>query len=267
MNNRKWLDKYSTDLKIKYNSDSTIRTYLKAVTKFLLFFNDYREPKEIPNDKIKRYFLTFTSHNSRKHMHCAVARFYEMTVGMPAKISRIPYPKKVKSLPRVIDTDMLRTAILGIKNIKHKAILMLTYTCALRRSEVINLKIDDIDSARAVIHINNSKGSKDRIVKLSDLLLKTLREYYKIHRPEVYLFNSTIAGRRYSASSCGKLVKRYVGPDYSMHTLRHSGATSMLENGTDVSIIQKMLGHSSIKTTMIYTHISTNLINQVQSPM
>ena len=145
---------------------------------------------------------------------------------------------------------------------------MLAYSCALRVSEVINLKIEDIDSKRMLITIRNSKGRKDRMVVLSPTLLETLRDYYKQYRPKKYLFNGqNHFNLRYSSGSCNELVKKYIGKEYHFHLLRHSGATAMLENGTDISIIQKILGHNNIKTTMIYTHVSTSILSKIKTPI
>jgi site-specific recombinase XerD len=143
---------------------------------------------------------------------------------------------------------------------------MLGYSCGLRVSEVINLKLEDIDSKRMLINIRNAKGGKDRIVKLSDTLLITLRAYFVAYKPKEYLFNGQF-DNQYSTTSCNKIVKKYLGKKYHFHTLRHSSATTMLENGTDLSLIQKILGHNNIKTTMIYTHISQQLIQNVNTPI
>lgn len=266
MNIRKWLKEYSRDCNLKYSSTSTRSTYKSGVKKFLNHFRNEIEPKSIPNDKIKEWLLNSKTHNTRKHLQCAVNSFYTLTVNMPSKISKLPYPKKQKSLPTVIDKNHLITVIKNIHNLKHKAIIMLGFSCALRVSEVINLRMCDIDRNRMIIHIRNSKGNKDRIVKLSETLLANLEAYYRKYRPKNYLFNGAI-GIKYSRSSCQKLIKNYLGKEYTFHTLRHSGATAMLENGTEINIIQKILGHSSIKTTMIYTHISTSLIQSVKAPM
>lgn len=266
MNIKNWIEKYATDCDIKYPSPATRKTYKAAVLKFLNHFKNELEPKSIPNQSIKEWLLTFTTHNTRKQMQCSVNSFYKLTVKMPNKIATIPYPKKAKTIPMVIDSEYLKTTINGIENLKHKAILMLGYSCALRVSEVLNLRIEDIDSKRMLINIRNAKGQKDRIVKLSDHVLDTLRIYYKAFHPKETLFNG--ANRLlYTRTSCNKVVKKYLGQKYKFHTLRHSGATTMLENGTDLSIIQKLLGHNSIKTTMIYTHVSSNTIANVTTPM
>lgn len=259
MNIRKYTNLYSKDCDLKYQSESTRKTYKYCVAKFLNHFKGEIEPKAIPTTKIKDWLLTFKTLNTRKQMLCSINSFYTLTVKMPNKIKAIPYPKKAKSLPVIIDTAYLIDSINAIQNLKHKAILMTAYSCALRVSEIINLKISDIDSKRMLIIIRNAKGNKDRIVKLSETVLKTLRLYYKKYTPNEYLFNGQNS-LQYTSTSCNKLVKKYIGPQYHFHQLRHSGATAMLENGTDVSIIQKLLGHNSIKTTMIYTHVSTNAI-------
>jgi integrase/recombinase XerD len=267
MNNRKWLDQYSIDLKIKAYSPSTVSNYMNQVSKFLVFFDGkYREPKEIPNLDIKKYLLSFKTHNTRKAAHCAIARFYEMTVGMSQKIKNIPYPRKAKTLPKVIDTAFIAKQIERMKNLKHKAILMTAFTGALRVSEVLGLKIDDIDSDRDIIFIRNGKGGKDRIVPLAPNLLETLRVYFKKYRPQVYLFNGQNGGK-YSRSSCNKMIKRVLGEDAHMHLLRHSAITGMVENGTNLGVIQKIAGHKNIKTTMGYTHLSTAVISRVQPLM
>ena len=266
MNIKNWIEKYATDCDIKYPSLATRKTYKAGVLKFLNHFKNEVEPKSISNQDVKEWLLTFTTHNTRKQMQCSVNSFYKLTVKMPNKIASIPYPKKAKTLPLVIDSDHLKNTINGITNLKHKAILMLAYSCALRVSEVINLRIEDIDSQRMLINIRNAKGQKDRIVKMSDHLLDTLRVYYKNFSPKDTLFNGA-NGLHYTRTSCSKIVKKYLGPKYKFHTLRHSGATSMLENGTDLSVIQKLLGHNSIKTTMIYTHISSAIIQNVNPPM
>ena len=136
----------------------------------------------------------------------------------------------------------------------------------MRVSEVINLKLEDVDSDRMIIHIRNAKGSKDRIVPLSQPILILLREYYKEYKPYRYLFNGQ-KSLKYTAGSCNKIVKKYLGNKYHMHQLRHSSFTSMLESGTDISIIQKIAGHAKTDTTRIYTQVSTQLLRKAVLPI
>lgn len=266
MNIRKWHTLYSKDCRIKYNSESTSKTYSYCVLKFLTHFKHEVEPKSISNTKIKDWLLTFETLNTRKQMLCSIKSFYSLTIGMKNKLDKIPYPKKEKKLPKVIESEYLKETILGVKNLKHKAILMIGYSCALRVSEVINLKIEDIDSKRMLININNAKGRKDRIVVLSEIMLETLREYYKEYKPKEYLFNGQ-SRIQYSTASCNKIVKKYLGERFHYHMLRHSSATTMFENGTDISVIQKILGHKKIETSLIYTHISRNKLRGAHLPI
>jgi site-specific recombinase XerD len=151
-------------------------------------------------------------------------------------------------------------------NLKHRAILTLTYSVGLRVLEVVNLKIVDIDSKRMLIHIENAKGRKDRIVPLSRTVLELLREYFKEYKPKEYLFNGQ-SSLQYSIGSCQKIYKKYIDSNSSIHNLRHSSFTNLLESGTDLRIIQKIAGHSSSKTTEIYTHVSNNLLSKVKLPI
>ena len=266
MNFRKWQNRYSVDCDSKYDSESTRKSYKYCVEKFLIEFQNEVEPKAIETFKIKKWLLTFETYNTRKSMRCSVNSFYKLTVGMPNKIGFIPLPKKPKTLPKVIEKEYLTKKLLAIKNKKHKAILCLGYSVGLRISEVINLKIDDIDSKRMQINVNNAKGRKDRIVKLTDKILEILRDYYKEYRPIGYLFNGQTKNK-YTQSSINKIVKKYLGGKEHYHKLRHSSATAMIENGTNLGVIQKILGHSDIKTTMIYTHISNDFLKQAITPM
>jgi site-specific recombinase XerD len=133
-------------------------------------------------------------------------------------------------------------------------------------SEIINLKIEDIDSKRMIIHIKNAKGRKDRIVPLSQIVLELLREYWRNFKPKVYLFNGQNS-LKYSIGSCQKIYKKYIDDKSSIHTLRHSSFTNLLESGTDLRIIQKIAGHSSSKTTEIYTHVSNQMLSRVKLPI
>ncbi|MCX7611554.1 MAG: tyrosine-type recombinase/integrase [Ignavibacterium sp.] len=156
-------------------------------------------------------------------------------------------------------------------NIKHKAILCTIYSCGMRLSECLNLKIKDVQSDKMIIKIEQSKGKKDRYVPLSNSLLLLLREYYKIYHPKVYLFEGD-KGNQYSARSVQNIFKNGlkkagINKNFSVHSLRHSFATHLLESGTDIRIIQELLGHQNIRTTQIYTHISSISIQKVKNPL
>lgn len=266
MDCRKWIGKYSIDCKSKYNSISTQNNYISCVNNFLIKFSNYREPKEVPTQEIKEYLLSLKTVNTRKHNLCAIKSFYKLSVSMPSKIDRIPYPKSEKKLPRVIDKDFLLDRISKIENLKHKAIISLAYSTGMRVSEVCNLKLTDIDSKRMLILIRNAKGNKDRYVPLSENILKLLREYYMDFRPKEYLFNGQNK-LRYTERSCNQIVKKHLGNEYHFHLLRHSSFTTLLEQGTDISLIQKVAGHNNIKTTQIYTHVSNQMLNKVKLPI
>jgi site-specific recombinase XerD len=188
--------------------------------------------------------------------------------GLNKKYDKVSFkrPKSEKKLPRVIDGEHIKSQLYKIENTKHRAILTLTYSVGLRVSEIVNLKIENVDSKRMLIHIKNAKGRKDRIVPLSQTVLELLREYFKEYKPKVYLFNGQF-GDKYSMGSCQKIYKKYIDNKTSIHTLRHSSFTNLLESGVDTAIIQKIAGHSSIKTTQIYLHISNKNLSKIKLPI
>lgn len=196
----------------------------------------------------------------------SIKLFYKYFRKKNLKINILERPRKDNNLPKIINNNHLVKSINDIKNLKHKAILSLAYSVGLRVSEVINLKIEDIDSKRMIIFIKNSKGNKDRIVPLSENILFLLRKYYKKYKPIIYLFNGQ-KNIKYSKTSCNKLVKHYIGNDFHFHLLRHSCFTELTERGIDLRIIQKLAGHASSKTTEIYTHVSKNKLISIPLPL
>jgi site-specific recombinase XerD len=188
--------------------------------------------------------------------------------GLNKKYDKVSFkrPKSEKKLPKVVDGEFIKNQLSKIENLKHKAILTLTFSVGLRVSEIINLKISDIDSKRMLIHIKNSKGRKDRIVPLSQNVLTLLREYFTQNRPKEYLFNGQNS-LQYSIGSCQAIYKKYIDCNSSIHALRHSCFTNLLEKGSDLRIIQKIAGHSSSKTTEIYTHVSSEFLSKVNLPI
>ena len=208
----------------------------------------------------------FTSISQQNQVINAIRFLYKF--GLNKKYDKVSFkrPKSEKKLPQVIDHNHIINQLSKITNIKHKTILTLTYSVGLRVSEVVNLKIEDIDSKRMLIHIKNAKGRKDRLVPLSKNVLELLREYWKEYKPKIYLFNGQ-SSDQYSIQSCQKIYKKYIDESSSIHTLRHSSFTNLLENGTDLIIIQKIAGHSSSKTTEIYTHVSNGLLSKIKLPI
>lgn len=261
-----FIKNFERDLRVKNYAENSIRNYVFQVQTFLNYFSKKDSPKHISTDEIKDYLLNANCVNSQRHAHSAIKCFYKYTVIQKHKFRHLEYARKEKNLPKIIDFEYIISSIHKIKNTKHKAIIALGYGCMLRVSEVINLKISDIDSKRMVVIVKNSKGRKDRIVTLSESLLQILREYFKEYRPNEYLFNGQ-KSLKYSSTSCNAIIKKYIGKEHHYHQLRHSGATTLLENGTDISLIQKLLGHNSIKTTLIYTHVSTSSLSKVQMPL
>jgi site-specific recombinase XerD len=208
----------------------------------------------------------FTSTSQQNQVINAIRFLYKF--GLNKKYDKVSFkrPKSEKKLPKVIDGEFIKSQLSKIDNIKHKAILTLTYSVGLRVSEITNLKIEDIDSKRMIIHIKNGKGRKDRIVPLSEKVLILLREYFTQYKPKEYLFNGQTTNQ-YSIGSCQQIYKKYIDVNSSIHTLRHSSFTNLLENGTDLRIIQKIAGHSNVKTTEIYTHVSNQILQKVNLPI
>ena len=254
--------------KLKYlnYSDNTNKMYCHYIINFLNKVNKYSQ--HLTSNDFQNYInnYNFTSISQQNQIINAIKFFYEKVLNKKYDKVKFDRPKNEKRIPKVIDKEFLLDRINNITNLKHKAILSLGFSVGLRVSEIINLKIEDIDSKRNIIFINQSKGKKDRIVPLSHSILKLLREYYTEYKPTVYLFNGQNT-ERYSTNSCNKLVKKYLGNEYHFHLLRHSCFTTLLENGTDLRIIQKIAGHSSSKTTEIYTHVSLNFLKNVEMPM
>lgn len=273
MDFRKWTDRYSIDCRLKYSSVNTQDNYISQVKSYLWYFRNEIEPKSIPTDKIKLWVLEAKTTNTRKHRLCAINSFYLITVGMPDKVSKIPYPNSDRKLPIVLSVNEIQRMFDVCDNIKHKVILSLLYAAGLRVSELINLKWSHIDRSRMIINIILSKGKKDRQVMLDPLLIPLLEKYFRIYKPVEYVLNGQRDSIQYSDRSVGEVVKQLAikagikNKRVYTHLLRHCSFTHLVEAGTDINLIQKIAGHSSVKTTMMYCHISHNLISTIQSPL
>ena len=185
--------------------------------------------------------------------------------------SIIHRPKRAKVLPNVLSKEEVKAILSAHQNIKHKTILSLIYSCGLRRSEVLNLKLNDIDSKRGLIIIRAAKGKKDRVAPLSDKIVVLLREYFIACKPKLWLFEGQGGLGPYDEKSLASVLKQAlekvkIDKPVTLHWLRHSYATHLLENGTDLRYIQEILGHSRSTTTEIYTHVSNKSLQKVISP-
>jgi site-specific recombinase XerD len=248
-------------------SPRTRDNYMSHIKSFLESLGDKQIVHCNSND-FQSYLdnYNFTSVSQQNQIINSIRFLYKEGLGKKYDKVSFKRPRKERKLPKVIDGEHIKSQLSKIENLKHRAILTLTYSVGLRVSEVTNLKIEDIDSKRMLIHLKNAKGRKDRIVPLSQTVLELLRQYFKEYKPTVYLFNGQ-TGLQYSIGSCQKIYKKYIDSDSSIHTLRHSSFTSLLESGTDLRIIQKIAGHSSSKTTEIYTHVSNQLLNKINLPI
>lgn len=273
MNIGKYIDQYSEDLKLKNYADNTIKNYCSQVELFLKHFESVAtKPSEISEKQIKTWLLEANTINSRKHRISAVKLFYLLTGKQPLKFKYIEYPRSEKKLPIVLSQQEIQSMFTACKNLKHKVILSLLYSCGLRVSELLNLKWNHIDRSRMIINIIAAKGKKDRQVMLSASLVPLLEKYYYQYKSKEYVLNGQFS-IQYSETSVNQVVKQLAkkaGIDNKRvytHLMRHCSFTHMVEAGTDINLIQRLAGHSSVKTTAIYTHISHNLISKIKSPL
>jgi site-specific recombinase XerD len=256
-------------------SEHTQRTYLAAFEEFINYYHQY-DISKIDDMKVVafiRYLVTERKVSTAYQNQSinAIKFYYEKVLYSPRKVYYIDRPKVEKTLPTVLSTSEVASLMKQVVNIKHKTILMLTYSSGLRISELLNLKLTDIDSQRKQIKIEQGKGKKDRFTILSEKVLPLLRDYYTQYKPAYYLFESP-DGKQYSTTSIHIILsdavkKAGIKKRVTMHTLRHSFATHLLEQGTDLRYIQSLLGHESTKTTQIYTHITTKGFDQIKSPL
>jgi integrase/recombinase XerD len=256
-------------------SPSTKRTYTNFFERFINHFPD-TEVNEISDDEVNvfmQHLITTkqVASSTQNQAINAIKFYYERVRKQDRKIYALERPLKETKLPKILSEEEVLAILKSVDNLKHKAMLWLIYAAGLRRSELINLQINDIDSKRMMINILGGKGKKDRITLLSEKMLRLLRNYFKEYRPKKWLFEGAL-GIQYSASSLQKvfsvaLQKSGVRKEASLHTLRHSFATHLLEAGTDIRYIQALLGHNSSKTTEIYTHVTTKGFDKIRSPL
>lgn len=263
-------------LKLKAYSQSTIRTYLGEMSQLLHILKNI-PADELTVEHLRRYLYYCIeklklSENTIHSRINALKFYYEKVLKKEKFFFDIPRPKKHFQLPQVLSKEEIAGILRAIKNVKHKTMIMLGYSCGLRVSEITAIKVSDLDEHRRLIFIRKAKGKKDRVVSLSPVMLVMLREYLAEYRPEGYFFEGQRNGMQYSVRSLEAIIheakkKAGVRKMGSMHMLRHSFATHLLDKGTDVVFIQKLLGHNNIKTTLRYLHVTNKDILTILSPI
>lgn len=273
MNIPKYIDLYRKEMERKNYGEKTIINYVSCIHRFLSKYNNaVSEPIKINEQQIKEYLSEFKCPNSQRSNHSAIKCFFKYTLNQPNKFKYIEYCRKDKKLPIVLSIEEIQRMFDVCENKKHKVILSLLYSCGLRVSELLNLKWNHIDRSRMIINIISGKGKKDRQVILDSKLIPLLIEYWREYKPKEYVLNGQF-DIQYSQQSVLQVVKQLAkkaGIDNKRvytHLLRHCSFTHLVENGTDINLIQRLAGHSSVKTTGLYLHISHNHISKISSPL
>ena len=269
------IEKFKNWMQSRRYSENTIGTYTDALKTFLKFYA-HKALSEITNEDIihfnNQYILANKlSASFQNQVVNAVKLFFRTVQNKTIDVDIIHRPKRSHPLPNVLSKGEIKEILEAHTNIKHKAMLSLIYACGLRRSELLNLKPNNIDSNRGLLIIKEAKGKKDRIAPISDKMISLLREYYKVYKPVNWLFEGQNKGEQYTAESLQNVLKQALTKvkntkPVTLHWLRHSYATHLLEAGTDLRYIQELLGHKSSRTTEIYTHVSTKSVQKIKSP-
>lgn len=266
---KKWMEH-------KRYSPSTIKTYTGAALVFIRFLKpksvmeaDNADVIKFSNEYILANKLSASYQNQAIN---AIKLFFREVLKSKIEVDEIERPRRAHPLPNVLSKEEVKAILQAPSNIKHKAMLSLIYACGLRRSELLNLKPADVDSKRGLLIIRNAKGKKDRVAPLPDKIILLLREYYIAFKPVTWLFEGQNKGEKYTGRSLEEVLKKNIilakiKKPVTLHWLRHSYATHLLEGGTDLRYIQEILGHKSSKTTEIYTHVSTKQLQKIKSPI
>lgn len=262
-------------LEVKRYSSNSIETYVNAFRQFLMYFKG-QDVDTLTVKQIEQYInLQVTEKNIsisyQKQLVAAIKFWYNGVLGKKITLDYL-YPDRGEfKIPVVFSQEEIKKMLTVCENIKHKAILATIYSCGLRLSELTNLMIKDVDSSAMTVTVRQGKGKRDRVVVLSKKLLILLREYFVQYKPKEYLFEGQTGGK-YAARSVQQVLKQTLTKSKiktkgSVHSLRHSYATHLIEQGTDIRFVQELLGHKSIKTTLIYTHLTDAAKRKIKSPL
>ena len=263
------------DMTLRNFAARTITVYVERVVTFAQYF--HKSPARLGPEHIRGYLLHLiqerhVSWSYYNQARCALQFLYRITMGQEWVVEDVVCPKQPRKLPVVLSLQEVARFLGAITHIKHRAILMTAYAAGLRVSEVTRLRVADIDSQRMVLRIRQAKGQKDRFVVLSPRLLKLLREYWKAVRPSDFLFPGARPDQPITSGSVHRVCRAArercgLGKHVTVHTLRHSFATHLLEDGTDLRTIQILLGHRSLSTTARYLHVATAALRSTRSPL
>jgi site-specific recombinase XerD len=262
--------RFIDDLRLRRYSPKTIKAYVGGVVRFAKHFQ--RSPAELGTEHLRTFQLHLLQQHATWSLYnqsvCALRFLCGVTLGRPEVVQLIPYGKRPKTLPTVLSPDEVLCLFAAAQPGRQRMLLQTAYACGLRTQELLYLQVRDIDSARMVLHIRLGKGAKDRLVPLSPRLLHELRAYWRRYRPATWLFPGAGPDRPYSGGALHRLCQQIVARSglrkaVTMHTLRHSYATHLLEAGVDVVSLQIVLGHSSLRTTARYLHISMRHLQQL----
>ncbi len=263
--------RFVQEMKRRGMSENTIGTYSSCV-KFFFSKSTKDHPKNVNEQDIKDFLGRFDEPNTQRNYHSAIKKFYEICLNQPDKFRYIPYCHKSEKLPIVLSVEEVQRMFDVCQNKKHKAILALLYSCGLRVSELLNLKWAHIDRSRKVINILQGKGKKDRQVMLDKLLIDVLEDYWNEYKSKEYIFNGWKNEPQYTQQSVLQVMKQLarkagIKKNVWTHLMRHNAFTHLCEQGVDINLIQRIAGHSNVKTTSIYLHLSHNTISKIKSPL
>lgn len=270
------LETVRQEMRLRNYSPKTIKAYICCLRLFIRYIRP-KHPREATDSDLRAFLLFLIEHeryasSTVNQVINALRLLYVDLYGRPMALGKLPRPKKDRKLPVVLSEGEVRRLFDALPNLKHRAMLMLVYSAGLRVGEVVQLHWEDLDEERGMMHIRGGKGKKDRYTILSGIVVQALKRYWKVYQPREWLFEGQELGKPYSIRSAEKVFhqaahKAGIAKDVSIHSLRHAFATHMLEQGTDLRYIQDLLGHESVRTTEIYTHVSQRKVARLRSPI